>query len=118
MATQSLDLLRGTFDLLILKSLSGGPAHGYTIAQWIERSTSDLLAIEEGTLYPALHRLERRALISAEWGVSDNNRRARFYALTPNGRRALRTEQATWSKLVHALIAAIEAPAPVPARAR
>jgi PadR family transcriptional regulator, regulatory protein PadR len=115
---QSLDLLRGTFDLLILKSLSGGPAHGYTIAQWIERSTDDLLDIEEGTLYPALHRLERRGLITAEWGVSENNRRARFYALTANGKRALRTEQVTWTRLVHALVAALDAPAPVPARAR
>jgi transcriptional regulator len=118
MPAQSLDLLRGTFDLLILKSLSGGPAHGYTIAQWIERSTSDLLHIEEGTLDPALHRLERRHLVSAEWGVSDNNRRARFYSLTPAGRRALRTEQATWSRLVHALVAAIEAPVPAPAKAK
>jgi transcriptional regulator len=118
MSAQSLDLLRGTFDLLILKSVSGGPAHGYTIAQWIERSTSDLLEIEEGTLYPALHRLERRGLISAEWGVSENNRRARFYSITPNGRRALRTEQATWTRLVHALIGAMEAPAPALAKAR
>jgi PadR family transcriptional regulator, regulatory protein PadR len=115
---QSLDLLRGTFDLLILKSLSAGPAHGYTIAQWIERSTDDLLDIEEGTLYPALHRLERRKLISAEWGVSENNRRARFYELTAGGKRALRTEQATWTKLVRALVAAIEAPVPAAARAR
>ncbi|HYV96344.1 MAG TPA: PadR family transcriptional regulator [Gemmatimonadaceae bacterium] len=117
MPAQSLDLLRGTFDLLILKSLAAGPAHGYTIAQWIERSTADMLDIEEGTLYPALHRLERRKLISAEWGVSENNRRARFYGLTPLGRRSMRSEQASWSKLVHALVAAIDAPIAASARA-
>lgn len=118
MAAQSLDLLRGTFDLLILKSLAAGAAHGYAIAQWIERSTGDMLDIEEGTLYPALHRLERRGLVHAEWGVSENNRRARFYGLTPGGRRSMRAEQITWSRLVRALVAAIDAPTPSAARAR
>jgi transcriptional regulator len=107
---ESLDLLRGTFDLLILNSLKSGPAHGYAIALWIERSTDDLLHIEEGTLYPALHRLERRSLVSAEWGLSENNRRARFYSLTPAGRRALRAETSKWTRLVRVLVAAIDAP--------
>jgi PadR family transcriptional regulator PadR len=109
-AAESLDLLRGTFDLLILRSVSGGPAHGYTIAQWIERSTDDLLQIEEGTLYTALHRLEGRGFVKAEWGVSDNNRRARFYSLTAPGRRTLRAETSKWSRLVRVLVTAIETP--------
>lgn len=107
----SVDLLRGTLDLLVLKALSWGTAHGYAVARWIERATHDALRIEEGSLYPALHRLEERGLIEAEWGLSENNRRARFYTLTTAGRRALRTESATWSKFARAVFAALEAPA-------
>ena len=82
MSQASPDILRGTLDLLILKALSWGPAHGYAVARWIEQATDDALAVGEGTLYPALHRLEERGWIAATWGASENNRQAKFYALT------------------------------------
>jgi PadR family transcriptional regulator len=107
----SLDVLRGTLDLLILKALSWGSAHGYSVAEWIERVTDDTLVIEEGSLYPALHRLEERGLIEAEWGLSGNNRRAKYYALTIAGRQALKSESATWTRYARAVFAALEAPA-------
>lgn len=110
MAAPRHDVLRGTLDLLILKSLSWGPAHGYAVAAWIERITDDALTIEEGSLYPALHRLEERGLIEAEWGVSGTNRRAKYYSLTPIGREALRLEQANWSRYARAISAALDAP--------
>src|SRR3954464_9526279 len=96
MATEPVELLQGTLDLLILKTLSWGTTHGYGIARWIQQVTDDLLRIEEGSLYPALHRLERRGLIDAEWGLSENNRRAKYYRLTARGRRALRAETSSW----------------------
>lgn len=111
MAHDPVDLLRGTLDLLILKALSGGAEHGYGVARWIERATHGALQIEEGSLYPALHRLEDRKVIKAEWGVSDNNRRARFYRLTPEGRRRLKTETTNWTRFAGAVFAALEAPA-------
>src|SRR5437868_899849 len=89
-AMQPVALLQGTLDLLILKALSWGPAHGYAVARWIEAATGDALRIEEGSLYPALHRLEERGHVESEWGLSENNRRAKFYHLTPEGRRELR----------------------------
>jgi transcriptional regulator len=98
-----LDLLQGTLDLLLLKTLSWGPAHGYSVARWIERITSDLLQIGEGSLYPALHRLEEREWIASEWRVSENNRRAKFYRLTQKGRQQLRTETTTWLSFVEAM---------------
>jgi transcriptional regulator len=106
-----LDVLRGTLDLLILQGLSYGPAHGYAIAEWIERVTEDTLAIEEGSLYPALHRLEERGLIGAEWGLSGTNRRAKYYELTGKGRQALRNESDRWTRYARAVFAALEAPA-------
>jgi transcriptional regulator len=109
----SVEVLRGTLDLLILKAVSGRPVHGYAIARWIEQATSDLLRIEEGTLYPALHRLETKEWISAEWGTSDNNRRAKFYALTPKGRAQLRHETMNWTRYAGAVFAAL-ATAPTP----
>jgi PadR family transcriptional regulator PadR len=116
--SQSLDVLRGTLDLLILKALSWGPAHGYSVAEWIERVTGDTLRIEEGSLYPALHRLEERGLIEAEWGLSGNNRRAKYYTLTAAGRQALKAESATWTRYARAVFAALDAPASLkPARA-
>ena len=114
MAKQSVEVLRGTLDMLILKAVSWGPVHGYGIARWIEQATSDALHIEEGSLYPALHRLESREWIASEWGTSDNNRRARFYELTPKGRAQLRVESATWTRFAHAVFSALEAP-PQPA---
>ncbi|HEV8355259.1 MAG TPA: PadR family transcriptional regulator [Gemmatimonadales bacterium] len=98
-----LDLLQGTLDLLLLKTLSWGPAHGYSIARWIERITGDLLQIGEGSLYPALHRLEEREWIASEWRVSENNRRAKFYRLTQKGRHQLRAETTTWLSFVDAM---------------
>ena len=105
------DIVKGTLDLLILKALSWGPAHGYAVARWIEAATDDLLAVGEGTLYPALHRLEERGLVSAEWGASENNRRAKFYELTPQGKARLRVEVASWERYAAAVSAALVAPA-------
>lgn len=103
MTKPELELLRGTLDVLILKTLSWGPAHGYAVAGWIERVTDDALRIEEGSLYPALHRLERRGLIEAEWGLSENNRRAKFYRLTELGRERLRAEASNWGRFAEAV---------------
>jgi PadR family transcriptional regulator, regulatory protein PadR len=105
------DILRGTFDLLILRALSWGPAHGYAVARWIEQATDDALEIGEGTLYPALHRLEERDWITARWGPSENNRRAKFYSLTKTGRAQLRVETDNWRRYAAAIFAALEAPA-------
>src|SRR3954469_12220307 len=92
MARQTVDVLQGTLDLLVLKTLSWGATHGYGIARWIQQVTDDVLQIEEGSLYPALHRLEKRGWVESDWGVSENNRRAKFYALTARGRAQLRSE--------------------------
>src|SRR5687768_17121827 len=97
------DILGNTLDLLILKALGWGPAHGYAIARWIEFATDDVLAVGEGTLYPALHRLEERGLIEATWGVSENNRRAKYYELTTDGRRQLRVDMLSWKRYANAV---------------
>ena len=104
------DILRGTFDLLILKALSWGPLHGYGVARQIEEATNDALVVGEGTLYPALHRLEERGWITASWGTSENNRRAKFYALTRSGRRALDSETAQWQRLSAAVSLVVDLP--------
>jgi PadR family transcriptional regulator len=106
------DILRGTMDVLILRAVSWGPIHGYGVARWIEQATGEALKVEEGTLYPALHRLEDRGLIEAEWGLSENNRRARYYSITPAGRKELRQETAAWTRFAQAMAAALAAPAP------
>ena len=98
-----IDLLQGTLDLLILKTLSWGPAHGYAIAQWIEQLTGEVLQVGEGSLYPALHRLEERGLVKSEWQLSPNNRRARFYQITTRGRQQLRSDTASWTEFVDAV---------------
>jgi PadR family transcriptional regulator, regulatory protein PadR len=103
MADTESDLLRSSLDLLILKALSWSPMHGYGITEWIEQATRRTLFIEEGTLYPALHRIERRGWISAEWGVSENNRRAKFYRLTPAGRGRLRSHAPIWHRHAEAI---------------
>lgn len=103
MAEQTLDVLKGTLDVLILKTLSWGPAHGYAVSRWIRQVTDEALSIEEGALYPALHRLEQRGWVSAEWGLSDNNRRARYYRLTPQGRAQLRREVTGWDRFAAAV---------------
>ena len=110
MARPTNDVLSGTLDLLVLKALSGGSAHGYGVAKWIQDATDDLLEVGEGTLYPALHRLEERELVLSEWGVSENNRRAKFYTLTAEGRRALRTEIPAWTQYATAILSALAAP--------
>jgi len=99
----SLDLLQGTLDLLILKALSWGPAHGYAVARWIEQLTGSVLQVGEGSLYPALHRLEERGWVASEWRVSEHNRRAKFYRLTAKGREQLRAEAAPWVDFVAAV---------------
>jgi PadR family transcriptional regulator, regulatory protein PadR len=93
------DLLQGTLDLLILKALARGAMHGYSVAEWIHASSQDVLRVEEGALYPALHRLELRGLLSSEWGLSDNNRRAKYYALTAAGRKQLAAESEYWRRM-------------------
>ncbi len=93
------DLLQGTLDLLILKALARGAMHGYGVAEWIHQTSEDILKVEEGALYPALHRLELRGLLSSEWGTSDNNRRAKFYSLTASGRKQLAQETEFWQRM-------------------
>jgi len=103
MAGDSGDLLQGTLAILILKALLGGAMHGYGIARWVEKTTDDVLRIEEGSLYPALRRVEARGWITSDWGLSENNRRARFYSITPVGRKHLRAEVAHWTLYVAAI---------------
>jgi PadR family transcriptional regulator len=103
MAAPRATLLQGTLDLLVLKTLSWGPRHGYAIARWIEDTTGDALRIEEGSLYPALYRLQRRKWVSAEWGASEIGQRIKIYTITPAGRAQLRTETAEWARLVEAM---------------
>lgn len=107
MGDGNLGLLRGTLDLLILNALSAGEKHGYAVSEWIESVTDGSLLVEEGTLYPALHRLERKRLIRSTWGVSENNRRARYYALTPAGSERLEEEAATWRQYSAAVAKAL-----------
>ena len=102
------DLIQGTLDLLILKTISVEPLHGWGIAQRIQQVTSDVLQIQQGSLYPALHRLEQQGWIQAAWKGTDNGRRARFYSLTPQGRRQLRRELANWKRLSGAVCLVIE----------
>lgn len=98
-----LELIRGTFDLLILKTLSWAPMHGLAVVRWIEHATMEQLQIEEGALYPALHRLEQRGWLDAEWGYTDAGRKAKFYRLTATGRRQLTAELTRWSRYTHAV---------------
>jgi PadR family transcriptional regulator PadR len=106
MPPTDIEVRQGTLDLLVLKALSRGSMHGYDILEWLRRATEDHLRLEDAALYPALHRMEARQLISAEWGISTNNRRARFYRLTPDGRKALRAEAASWRQYA-ALVAKV-----------
>lgn len=99
----NLGLLRGTLDLLVLNALATGEKHGYAVSEWIEATTDGSLLVEEGTLYPALHRLERKRLIVATWGVSENNRRAKYYALTAAGRHHLEAEASIWRRYAEAV---------------
>ena len=97
------DILQGTLDMLILRTLILGPAHGYTIANEIERTSENALKVEQGSLYPALYRLQDRGWVSSEWGVSENNRKAKFYRLTNKGREELNTAAGRWRRMTHAI---------------
>ena len=104
MGDDALQLLKGTLDLLVLRSLASGPEmHGFEILDWIQKGSGDEFLVEEGALYPALHRLQKRGLLSADWGVSEKGRRAKYYRLTPEGRAALAREQHLWDRYVAAV---------------
>ena len=115
MADSELNVFRSSLDLVILKALSWGPRHGYAVAEWIEHATGATVLVEEGTLYPALHRLERRGWVETEWGASENNRRAKFYRLTPAGRAQLRREAPTWLRHAEAIARALRTVSAEPA---
>jgi PadR family transcriptional regulator PadR len=100
---EPIDMLQGTLDMLILRTLLVGPIHGHAIAKSIEQTSQDVLRVDHGSLYPALQRLERRGLITAKWGTSENNRRARYYRLTAAGRKQLTTETSEWERLIEAI---------------
>jgi PadR family transcriptional regulator, regulatory protein PadR len=103
MATPKSELLQGTLDLLILKTLTAGPMHGYAIVQHIQQRSDDVLVVEEGSLYPCLYRMAEKGWIAAEWGKSENNRRAKFYSLTRPGRKQLAEEMALWERICRAI---------------
>jgi len=108
LAHDSLELLQGTLDMLLLKALQLGPLHGYAIAKRVHQFSEKVFRVEEGSLYPALHRMEERGLIEAEWGVSENNRRSKFYRLTRKGRKQLELETADWKRISKAITKVME----------
>lgn len=110
MKDDSLPLVQGTLDILVLKALSNGPRHGYAVARWIRETTDDALQIEEGALYTALHRMERRGWIESDWGLSENNRRAKFYGLSQAGTQQLMKESKVWSRYAEAVSKVLAAP--------
>jgi transcriptional regulator len=112
MSPANVALLKGTVDLLLLKAVSWGPRHGYAISEWLESVTGGTLLVEEGTLYPALHRLESKGWVESEWGASENNRRAKFYRLTASGRRRLQSEAEEWSRYSDSVARALSAASP------
>lgn len=109
MAEDRIDLLQGTLDMLLLKALQLEPLHGYAIARRVQQLSEDALRVEEGSLYPALHRIEERGWVESDWGTSENNRRARFYRLTREGRRRLEAETLEWKRLALAITRVMEA---------
>jgi PadR family transcriptional regulator, regulatory protein PadR len=108
-STDSGDLIQGTLEMLVLKALARGPLHGYAVAEWIHQTSQQLLKVEEGALYPALHRLELRGLLEARWGASENNRRAKFYQLTTEGKKRLNAESQRWARLSAAVAFVMQA---------
>jgi len=108
---EKLELLQGTLDMLVLKTLTDGPLHGYNIVSRIQQLSSDVIRVEEGSLYPALHRMERRGWIVSDWGYSENNRRAKYYKMTRAGRRQLDSEVFTWGRISHAIASVLGGPA-------
>jgi PadR family transcriptional regulator, regulatory protein PadR len=103
------ELIQGTLEMLILKALARGPLHGYGVAEWIHQTSQQMLKVEEGALYPALHRMELRGMLKARWGASDNNRRAKFYELTAEGQKRLHTEAQRWARLSSAVAFVMQA---------
>ena len=103
MTSAQLDLVQGTLDFLVLRTLAWGAQHGYAIARSIKERSEDVILVEEGALYPALHRMEKKGWVESEWGLSENNRRARYYQLTARGRQQLRVEVAAWTRYVAAV---------------
>jgi transcriptional regulator len=103
------ELIQGTLEMLVLKALVRGPLHGYAVAEWIQQTSQQVLRVEEGALYPALHRLELRGLLKAEWGTSENNRRAKFYQLTADGKKRLNAESQRWARLSAAVAFVMQA---------
>ena len=108
MAGQSMDLLQGTLDVLVLRTLAWGVMHGYAVSRWIRQRTDGTIEIEDAPLYKALHRLERAGHIQAEWGLSENNRRARYYRLTASGRRQLKEQESAWRRYAEAVFKVLE----------
>lgn len=109
MSEHDLQLLRGTLDVLVMRALLAGPQHGYAIARWIHDTTDGSLAIEDGALYNALHRMEKRRWLASRWGISENNRRAKYYRLTDNGRRQLELASGTWESYAAAVFKVLRA---------
>jgi PadR family transcriptional regulator, regulatory protein PadR len=107
--TDAGELIQGTLDMLVLKALQRGPLHGYSVAEWIQQTSQQMLKVEEGALYPALHRMELRGLLKSKWGTSDNNRRAKFYELTADGRKRLDAESQRWARLSSAVAFVMQA---------
>ena len=110
MARRKTDLLQGTLDMLVLKALDGEDRHGYSVARVIEQTTGDVLSVDEGSLYPALHRMERKGWIKSSWGLSENNRRAKFYRLTARGRKQLSVEAEEWARYSRAVAQMLQSP--------
>ncbi len=108
MAHEPMDLLQGTLDVLMLRALAWGTMHGYAVSRWIHERTDGTIAIEDAPLYKALHRLEKAEFVLAEWGLSENNRRARYYRLTPLGRKQLRAQEANWRRYAAAVFRVLE----------
>ena len=111
MPKASMSLLQGTLDLVVLKSLVFGPRHGYEVARWVRTTTDGELSVDDGALYTALHRLQKRGWLKAEWGVTERNRRAKYYALTAGGRRQLAAEASTWERYAEAMFKVLGASA-------
>ena len=107
--TETGELIQGTLEMLVLKALQRGPLHGYSVAEWIQETSQQMLRVEEGALYPALHRMELRGLLKSKWGTSENNRRAKFYALTLEGQKRLDAESQRWARLSSAVAFVMQA---------
>lgn len=110
MKDDNLNLLQGTLDILVLKALVFGPRHGYAVARWIRETTDDALQIEEGALYTALHRMEKRGWLESDWGISENNRKAKYYRLSPKGEKQLQSGSLTWSRYAEAVFKVLRVP--------